>query len=256
MNLLVGRGTWYKKVAKTLGENWTTSMNLNEMKVASAIVNFGLVGEKWDNFKYGHEHLINPECKKINWHLEPNKFKAASICHSNHISVPFMHSASNVNVAPSTFALHTWVVKPKYSIGGKGIRLFDSPIPIKSTEYLQQRIKNRAYELRVHAFKWVPMEEWLVFKRTHPAGEAQLTWNFKQGGSFSTVENGNVSIFKRAKEASSRVLECLNQDFGAVDFICSKDDDPLIPWFIEINSSPGMKISGVKQAYVSAFNSL
>ena len=256
MNLLVGRGTWYKKVAKTLGTNWTTSCTADSLQDCKVVVNFGLVGDKWENFKFGTESFLKPSCKKINWNLEPNKFKAAFICGKNDIQSPkiYPYNSSPVNFFDDEH-YGEWIVKPKYSIGGKGIVEWEGQNLTKG-QYFQRRIKNRAYELRVHAFKWVSPDKWLVFKRTHPAGEAQLTWNFKQGGSFSTIENGNVGIFKRAKEASLKVLECLNQDFGAVDFICSKDDDPLIPWFIEINSSPGMKIPGVKQAYVSAFNSL
>ena len=256
MNLLVGRGTWYKKVAKTLGPNYTITPTMANVSKINVVINFGLVGERWNKFLTETVPFLNTDVKKINWHLEPDKFKAVTkiALHSN-VLTPDCRKNSNTPTYGSLEEYNQWLIKPYYSIGGKGIKLWDGD-ELKHNEYLQKRIRNRAYELRVHAFKWVPMENWLVFKRTHPAGEAQLTWNFKQGGSFSSVSDSNGGIFKRAKQASLKVLECLNQDFGAVDFICSKDDDPLIPWFIEINSSPGMKIPGVKQAYVSAFNSL
>jgi hypothetical protein len=248
--IIVGRGTWYKKVAKILGPDWTTTPSVQECRSAPVVVNFGMVGKKWASFLMDVVPLLPQDCKAINFNIEPNKYKVCKMV-EDHIAVPPTMLDNDVD------EFNKYIIKPFYSIGGKGICVWDgSEIAEDEHKYLQLRVLNRKYELRVHAFDWIPPSEYPVFKRTHPMGEQQLTWNHKQGGVFSSLKEPSVGVFKRAQLAAHKALKILGQNFGAVDFIVSSNDDPLVPWFIEVNSSPGMKIPGVRQAYVSAFNGL
>ena len=96
-------------------------------------------------------------------------------------------------------------------------------------------VKSRKYELRVHAFSWIPKSEWAVHKRIGPSD--QIAWNFHKGGHFQSIKSANsFGVFTEAKDISEKILEILKMSFGAVDLIV--DNDMKI-YFIEINASPG-----------------
>ena len=143
-----------------------------------------------------------------------------------------------------------WLVKPFYSQGGQGIEIArDRVAPYD--KYFQQYIHDRAYELRVHAFKWIPKEEWVVQKRVQGEGDS-VTWNHHTGGTFITVNDTNARVFKRAINMAYSTLFWLKQDFGGVDFIVNRDREIL---FIEINSAVGCH--GLSDPiYVDAFRRL
>lgn len=257
MKLIIGRGTWYKKVAQMFGDGWTIQRSLAPQ--ASVIVNFGLVGQRFQDKFGAYLPYVKQETKLINFNLPVNKYKAC-LTLRDHIPVPqVIRNLEEVNaISEHSIDDVSYLIKPVFSIGGKNITLLSSGVQLVPPGfYVQKKINNRRYELRVHCFDWISPDKWLVYKRTHPEGEAALTWNHKTGGIFSQVtDESNAGLFKRAKQSASLALEKLGVNFGAVDFIVSNDDDPLIPWFVEINFSPGMKIPNVKEAYTEAFNQL
>jgi hypothetical protein len=217
---------------------------------ADLIVNYGLMGEKWNTIS----GLIKPDAKIINPPLNLNKRECIEALKDvNKVYCPEVWERTSV--PDSLYMPYMYLKKPIFSIGGKNITYWDgSKVP--EGFYIQERIKNRAYELRVHACNWVPIEAWLVSKRTHPLLEQAITWNKKTGGTFSSVNNSNVGVFKRAKKSSSAIIKKLGLQFGALDFIVSNDDEPFVPWFIEVNTSPGLKVQSSKDYYIKIFKEL
>src|SRR5574343_44809 len=247
MNLILGRGTWYKKVAQLMGDNWTIKTNHPEYKT---VVNWGLTKSRLEQ-KINDSDLYYPieHSSHVNFHLINNKYDVCMLM-KEHIFVP--HTTKNKEELNQNAQ---YLVKPIYSIGGKNIRLLRPSESLENNRYYQQKIQNRRYELRIHAYSWISPEKWLVYKRTHPEGEAALTWNHKTGGTFSRVDE-RTGAFSRSLASAKCVLDVLGVQFGAIDFVVSNDDSPLIPWFLEINFSPGMRIPTVRQAYQDAFNQL
>lgn len=130
--------------------------------------------------------------------------------------------------------LSDWIEKRIHSSQGNGICKARGRKEL-SGKYYQRMISDRRYELRVHAFLWVPKKEWAVNKRVGPID--QIAWNFHQGGHFQSVKFPNsYDVFLRAKDVAEKMLKTVNMAFGAVDFIVDNNMDI---HFIEINSAPG-----------------
>jgi len=143
-----------------------------------------------------------------------------------------------------------WIEKKVNSIGGKGICWAKRKSRIQG-KYYQQFIKNRIYEIRVHAFKWLPQDEWGLQKRY--GSNDEIAWNYSNGGHFATVRNPqSYNIFREAAEVSNKVLTMLGMSFGAIDFIV---DNGYKLYFIEINSAPGFTELS-KKIYINAFDKL
>jgi len=147
--------------------------------------------------------------------------------------------------------LSDWIEKKIYSSQGNGIIAARGKNELQG-KYYQKMVKDRKYELRVHAFSWMPMDSWKVDKRIGPAD--QIAWNFHKGGHFQSVsgQSSNQGIFNEAKKTAKKVLETLGMGFGAVDFIV---DSSMKLYFIEVNSSPGFSELNEK-VYVDAMNKL
>jgi glutathione synthase/RimK-type ligase-like ATP-grasp enzyme len=112
-------------------------------------------------------------------------------------------------------------------------------------------IDDRRFELRVHAFSWIPQEQWRINKRHGPAN--QIAWNFAQGGHFSNVRSPNgYKVFREAKEIAAKILEIRSMEFGGVDLIV---DNKMRVYFIEVNASPGFEDLN-RQIYIDAFSKL
>ena len=143
-----------------------------------------------------------------------------------------------------------WIEKRTNSIGGKGIRKARGKGAL-SGKYYQQFISKRRYELRVHAFLWIPKDQWRVQKRLGKPEE--IAWNYKNGGHFVTVNNPkSYRTFTEAMDIAEKVLKMLGMSFGAVDFLV---DDSYNVYFIEINSAPGFSELS-KPIYIDAFSKL
>jgi glutathione synthase/RimK-type ligase-like ATP-grasp enzyme len=142
-----------------------------------------------------------------------------------------------------------WIEKRQNSIGGLGIKLASKNRRRIHGKYFQRFVNDRKYEIRVHAFSWT--DNWSVQKRH--GSQDEIAWNFRNGGTFSTVHNPNSGkVFIDAIEISKRILEIRHMSFGAVDFIVDND---LNVYFIEINSAPGFKELSA-HIYIDAFNVL
>lgn len=191
-----------------------------------AIINYGLCG----NHILMLENVF-PNFRKIpviNKYVGASKFLAVKDAEVAGVKVPETRMS-----LPMFSTKKDWIEKKIHSSQGRGIVVASQRKSIPG-KYYQRMITNRRYELRVHAFSWIPVEEWRVFKRT--GDKEVIAWNFAQGGKFSSVENANVGTFKTAKSMSLNVLDIRHMAFGAVDFIV---DDDLNVYFLEINSSPG-----------------
>ncbi|RLI66033.1 MAG: hypothetical protein DRO67_01765 [Candidatus Asgardarchaeum californiense] len=207
------------------------------------LVNYGLNKDRLATF-----FKLYPSAKKIpvlNRYVGYSKFKVVQRASSQDVTAPKTKLSLNMKDKKTD-----WIEKRINSIGGKGICLArrKGKIPGK---YYQQFIKNRIYELRVHAFKWLPQDKWSVQKRY--GSNDEIAWNYSNGGHFSTVHNPkSYDIFREAWKVSDKILTMLGMSFGAIDFIVNNKYEL---YFIEINSAPGFTELS-KQIYIDAFNSL
>jgi len=208
-----------------------------------AIINYGLAGQKLDQFfrKYPSARNI----PMINKYVGRPKHLAISDAEKAGILVPETRLS-----LPRTARLDDWIEKKMHSSQGKGIKQATRRGKLLG-KYYQQMIKDRRYEIRVHAFLWLPIEEWSLNKRVGP--HDQIAWNFHQGGHFQSVRYPNkYKVFLESKEIAKKVLENRNMAFGAVDLIV--DNDMKI-YYIEVNSSPGFEELN-QGVYFNAFRSL
>jgi len=207
----------------------------------TALINYGLAGPKKDRF-----YQIFPSARHIptiNKYVGHSKYYVVKKAEKAGVLVPETRLSLSAKEKPSL-----WLEKRVHSIGGKGIRRARGRMRIRG-KYYQRNVKNRVYELRVHAFSW--MDRWAVYKRL---GEKDtIAWNFSNGGHFQTVHNPSSSkVYREAQEIARAVLELLNMSFGAIDFIV---DNHNRVYFIEINSAPGF--SGLSDhIYFEAFTQL
>lgn len=232
------------KAAKDIRTGTKTAIYAGKKtKATELIVNYGLAGEKLEQF-----FRRFPAARKI-------PMLNRSIGHSK-LSVVRRAAKKDILVPESKTTLlkaddkGDFIEKRIASIGGKGIILARGKGAL-GRKYYQKFIKNRRYELRVHAFAWIPRNEWRVQKRI--GDKKEIAWNYKNGGRFITVKNPTAyGTFVRAMEVSEAILEMLGMAFGAVDFLV---DEAHQVYFIEINSAPGLKELS-KPIYIDAFNRL
>lgn len=255
----IGRGSFFKEICKHLKDNGYNAYNLMDERaraprVLNTIVNYGLQGDHlriWMSTST-HRHVY-PLCQDIkNKSLFGDKYGCCEAVRSAGVPVP--ECKSGVDAYVNT---QDWIVKPLWSFGGRGIVPYTGQ-RLTARQYLQKRITNRRYELRVHAVSWLPKDKWLVAKRIHPDGDAQLTWNYHQGGTFSNIEQNesNTGVFKRAKEYAAKAINALGLQFGAVDFIVQNGSGELPLWFLEVNMAPGFTTDRTREFYFIAFEAL
>lgn len=211
-------------------------------KKVDLIINYGVAGMALERFFNIHKAAKN--IPMLNKFIGRSKFLAVNDAQEIGILVPNTKESLS-----KTDKLKDWIEKPLHSNKGIGIRSARGKNSITGKYY--QKLIHKKYELRIHAFEWIPVDMWAVQKRIGP--KDQLTWNFHRGGHFITVHNPNLfSIFKEALSISKKILKIRKMAFGAVDFIISQD---LKIYFIEINSAPGFSNLST-EIYVAAFNSL
>lgn len=212
---------------------------------AEVIINYGVAGGRFEEWR-----SLNPlgwSKLMLNRPIGLNKFQVIKKAQDVDITCPetrqYLDGRHNRD---------GWLSKPWHSSGGRDITLA-SEASTQYGKYFQQYITDRLYELRVHAFVWIPQDKWVVQKRVPGEGnEGSITWNHHTGGTFITVNDTNASVFNKAVENSAKVLEVLGMQFGGVDFIV---DSNRYVYFIEINSAVGC--SGLSDGiYVDAFERL
>lgn len=206
------------------------------------LINYGVSGEK--QRKFFDKYLKTKKVPMLNARCGINKLKAVTIVGDFGILTPKSKvSLNNKDI------LNNWIEKRYNSYCGKDICMAKQRGVLKN-KYYQEYIKDRTFELRVHAFSWMPENEWTVLKRT--GDKNVIAWNFAQGGHFSTIRNTTNLIAKEAIVLSKKILQILHLEFGAVDFIVNNKGDI---YFIEINTQPGM--NGLSDSiYIKAFNKL
>ena len=208
-----------------------------------AIINYGLAGDRLESF-----YKNFPSARKIpmvNRNIGYSKLSVCKRAADRDIPVP----DSKISLSKND-KLDEWIEKRTNSIGGKGIIQARGRGSI-SGKYYQKFIKDRRYELRVHAFLWIPLDNWRVQKRIGASDE--IAWNYKNGGHFVSVHNPrSYKTFVQAEEISEEILKMLGMAFGAVDFLVDKNYNL---YFIEVNSAPGFSELS-KPIYISAFSKL
>lgn len=212
-------------------------------KSASVLINYGLAGVKMERFL---RNFPSAKGKRfINHYIGCSKYKAVKEAEEHQIKVPKTHMT-----LPRLAESSNFLTKRLHSQGGIGIAKATGRTK-RSDEYFQEFIEDRKYELRVHAFGWIPPEDWFLQKRFGAAGE--IAWNFHNGGRFQSVRDSNgYATFRKAKEISKKVLEIRKMAFGAVDLLVDSAGEV---YFIEINAAPGFTELS-QPIYVDAFNRL
>jgi len=206
------------------------------------LINYGASGMRLQNFyaKFPparHIPTINP-------HVGHSKLRVIRLARDSELLVP----DSKLTLGKPD-NIGDWIEKRIYSQGGYGIRKARNKLPIDG-KYYQKFIKNRDYELRVHAFLWMNMKQWHVQKRF--GSKEEIAWNYANGGYFESVYNTQFSPYQTAINETKTVLRMLGMAFGASDFIVDTKGNV---YFIEINSCPGFQELS-KGIYVDAFDSL
>jgi glutathione synthase/RimK-type ligase-like ATP-grasp enzyme len=207
-----------------------------------ALVNYGLAGKRFEAF---WKKFPGSKGKPtINRNIGLSKYKALNIAKSNGILVPESYLS-----IPQNLSINNFITKRFNSQGGKGIDYAKRRTNV-SGFYYQRFVRERKYELRVHAFSWIDKKDWLVQKRIGDVNS--IAWNFSAGGKFYSISNKNTKVIKEAIDTTAEVLKIMDMGFGAADFILDSNNKL---FFIEINSAPGFENLS-KPFYVHVFNSL
>jgi hypothetical protein len=229
------------KSRRAISDN--TGIRLYKGGKADAIVNYGLSGidlrKKLNTYSSARRTPI------INGSVGLSKYLAVKDAGEKGILVP------ESRLSLSRLAkLSDWIEKRVHSSQGKGIIAARGRNRIDG-KYYQKMVKDRRFELRVHAFLWMPKEEWRINKRHGPA--EQIAWNYHQGGHFQSVRYPNkYNVFKKAKDIAEKILKMRGMAFGAVDLIVDND---MKVYFIEVNASPGFTEFN-QEVYFSAMRRL
>lgn len=229
------------KACRTIREEAGIYMYKGKSKfMPDVLVNWGSSGDKLRKFYDRY-----PSARKIptiNQNVGVSKLRAVNIAKEHEILVP----DSKLSLDKREKRSH-YIEKRINSIGGKGICSARGKTKIPG-KYYQEFIKNRIYELRVHAFEWCDAH---VQKRY--GKEDEIAWNFSNGGRFQTIHHPETySVFVRAVDISKKILDIFGMGFGAVDFLVDADYNL---YFIEINSAPGFQALS-KDIYIDAFKQL
>lgn len=212
----------------------------NKDNAVTAIINYGLCGDHLNAFL--RKYPAAAKIPMLNKSIGCPKYTAVKAASKHGILVP----ETKLNLSKED-KLEEWIIKRQHSIGGLGIKYAPSRDP-KEGHYYQKFIKNRRYELRVHAFTWTNCT---VQKRLGKSDV--IAWNFKNGGHFVGITKPEkYKLFNDAIQIALKILEIRAMAFGAVDFIVDTDGTL---YFIEVNSSPGFTDFS-KHIYVDAFNAL
>lgn len=215
----------------------------NKKGLVDGLVNYGLAGDKYNQFM-----KMWPSARSIpmvNRNIGYSKYFVCQRAAKKDIPVPESRMTLGKSDKPKE-----WIEKRINSIGGLGIKQATNRSGL-SGKYYQRFIQNRKYELRIHAFLWIPKKEWRVQKRL--GSPDVIAWNYKNGGHFVTVHKPSAyNVFVQAMDISESILDMLGMSFGAVDFLVDSNNKV---YFIEINSAPGFTELS-KVIYVDAFRRL
>lgn len=241
MLCIIGRKL--SKSLRIINRKAGTPIYTGRQSKADVLVNYGLAGIQLDSFY--HRKPSARRIPTINGSVGYSKLSVVNRAKRENIQVP----ESKLSLTRED-VIEDFIEKRFSSVGGIGIRKARGKKQLPS-KYYQRFIKNRRYEIRIHAFRWMNIDEWPVQKRVGP--EDVIAWNYKQGGHFITIERpGDYNVFVKAREISKKILDILGMSFGAVDFVVDNDYNL---WFLEINSAPGFTELS-EPLYIKAFKKL
>jgi hypothetical protein len=242
---MISRGTFPKRLSAHTGIE-------RNNRDADVVVNYGVQGQ-------GNQHRI--DAMYLNKYQHGNKLEDIRAI-QEHVQCP--QSTEDYKLVLET-GEENWIAKPYWSFAGKGImpaKQYDTYGGPRRCYYQKSLQYTRAFELRVHYFRWMPIDGWMLQEKVHKEGNDALTWNHHSGGSFNTVNTSkgkfypgqhNTGVFRKAKEMTAIAGPILGYQFGAADFIVTQDNEV---YFIEWNLAPGVTIRPVKDYYYNAFNEL
>lgn len=211
---------------------------------ATHLINWGVFGEP--RRRYMAKHPQSNRLPMLNRELPGSKYHIAKIFE---------------DIAPETKRRleepeSGWIYKPFYSAKGRNIhRINDLSRCDWEHGYAQREVYPRRYEVRVAAFGWTDPHTWGFYKKiARDVDKDQLCWNHDRGGTFVKVESPfEYGLFRRCAVHSALILDILQLDFGAVDFIVDGDGQE---WFLEINLQPGFSEEYDSNTYLSPFHTL
>ena len=215
---------------------------------AHAVFNYGLQGQKLEAFMGRRENARLSALPIINHVQYGNKMECVMAVRNVGMSAPMSWKYRQ----REDIDTNNLIVKPYYSLGGKGVRRIKSLDEIteeeRRTHYIQEEIKNRRYEMRVIGAAWMDPQEWRFMKRVHDGGEEVLAWNNHNGGRFITVNQPHGGVFDRLREDVATMFSLFNYGFGAVDFIIQNNPGGnLKHYFIEWNLAPGWSMEKTEE---------
>ena len=211
---------------------------------ATHLINWGVFGDP--RRRYMAKYPESNRLPTLNRELPGSKYHIAKIFE---------------DIAPATKRRLTepesgWIYKPFYSAKGKNIHRIDDPDECDWDHgYAQQEVFPRKYEVRVAAFGWTDPHTWGFYKKiAKNVDKSQLCWNHDQGGTFVKVTFPfDYGLFQRCAVHSAQILDVLQLDFGAIDFIVDGDGKE---WFLEINLQPGFSEGYDAETYLHPFRVL
>jgi hypothetical protein len=222
---------------------------------AQCVFNYGLQGDRLDTYIERHPRIT--DLPNLNMYQFGNKYECVMAVRQAVMPAPMSwkyRQRADIDV-------DRLIVKPYYSLGGRGVHRVNGPEYMteeeRRTHYLQEEITNRRYELRCLAASWVDPQNWLFLKRVHDNGEAELAWNHHNGGRFITVNDPSDALFGRVREDVKKMLPLLGYQFGAVDFIIQNNPGGRLKhFFIEWNLAPGWSMPSTQEWYNNCFLTL
>lgn len=236
-------GSYYMKKVR----QWLGNHKIAECHVA---FNYGLQGNALRAYHARYPHI--KRLPILNHQQVGNKYDHIQLADAVGVSVPHtLRKPDDPDVE--------WIMKPYYSLGGRDIRVRRDNEPIPKTHYVQERINNRRYEVRVHAWAWIDPKDWIFQKRVHDNGDEELAWNHHNGGRFITIDNPNDPLHERLREATKTLMKKFGYHFGAADFIIQnpgRRGEKLRHYFIEWNLAPGWTLPHIEDSYKDYFTAL
>jgi hypothetical protein len=188
---------------------------------------------------YGQSnHALPSSVFTINRNLIPDKFRQCQILGDLAPEVRDHGSVSDGN----------WIIKPRISMGGRGIRRDDHEC-LNHGEYFQREFE-KVREFRVHCFLWMNEPVQMIQEKIID-NKDQLTWNKKQGGKFRFAYQADLPDFENLEwsmpcalstremltKVSVAALQRLRYDFGGIDIGMDKFGNLKI---FEVNSRMGL----------------
>jgi hypothetical protein len=139
-----------------------------------------------------------------------------------------------------------WIIKPKFSIGGRGITE-DHGNGLNHDDYYQRKF-NKVREFRGHCFLWNTDNPTIMIQEKKVEDQSQLCWNEKQGSKFFTpysplrgyhkLEREDPGLAEHINDVCIEALKAVRYDFGGVDI--GMDTAGNLKVF-EVNSRMGLK---------------